>query len=127
MDTGASAIDHPDPTIVDFVESSRLMPRGMSASGDSMGYSGEPESSSGVYLVSISKPSEATEPGARPAWCRSRNRHGLINAIDRIPRMIAVYWVRGDGLRATTLPVCCRYGPYLGWCSLAKRGVPCLG
>jgi len=47
MDTGASAIDHPDPTIVDFVESSRLMPRGMSASGDSMGYSGEPESSSG--------------------------------------------------------------------------------
>jgi len=99
----------------------------MSASGDSMGYSGEPESSSGVYLVSISKPSEATEPGARPAWCRSCNRHGLINAIDRIPRMIAVYWVRGDGLRAATLPVCCRYGPYLGWCSLAKRGVPCLG
>ena len=31
MDTGAGAIDRPDPTIVDFVENSRLMPRGMSA------------------------------------------------------------------------------------------------
>ena len=31
MDTGASAIDHPDPAIVDFIENSRLMPRGMSA------------------------------------------------------------------------------------------------
>jgi hypothetical protein len=31
MDTGASAIDRPDPTIVDFVENSRLIPRGMSA------------------------------------------------------------------------------------------------
>jgi len=31
MDTGARAIDHPEPTIVDFVENSRLVPRGMSA------------------------------------------------------------------------------------------------
>ena len=31
MDTGAGAIDRPDPTIVDFVENSRLVPRGMSA------------------------------------------------------------------------------------------------
>ena len=31
MATGASAIDHPDPTIVDFVENSRMVPRGMSA------------------------------------------------------------------------------------------------
>jgi hypothetical protein len=31
MDTGASAIDHPDPTIVEFVENSGLVTRGISA------------------------------------------------------------------------------------------------
>src|SRR5689334_8672802 len=31
MDSGASAVDHPDPAIIDFVEKSGLVPRRMSA------------------------------------------------------------------------------------------------